>query len=196
MTSFKSFLGTGDLTIVGWLTVILYFSTVISCWITARKLRLAEKDIEDAKELRGWQWITATFLALGVCRLLNFQAALTETGRVVAKFQGWYGQRWSVQFAFLAVLAVACLIAAVMLGRWVRKASVATWLALTGSTVLTGYVVARVVSFHHLDRLIDAKFLGIRFNWIFELGGIGVVLAASYWRRSNIGKSRFVSLSR
>jgi len=196
MTSFKGFLGTGNLTIVGWLTVILYFSTAISCWITARKLRLAEKDIEDAKELRGWRWITATLLALGLCRLLNFQAALTETGRVVARFQGWYGERWYVQFAFLAAIAVACLIAASMLVRWARKASVATWLALTGSIMLTGYVVARVVSFHHFDRLIDAIFLGIRLNWIFELGGIGVVLAASYWRRSNIGKSKFVSLSR
>jgi hypothetical protein len=196
MTSFKSFFGTGDLTVVGWLAVILYLSAVISCWITARKLRLAEKDIEDAKELRVWQWITATFLALGLYKLLNLQAALTETGRVVARFQGWYGERWPVQFAFVAVVAVACLIAAVMLVRWVRKASVSTWLALTGSIMLSGYVVVRAVSYHHLDRLIDAKFLGIRLNWIFELGGIGVVLAASYWRRSNIGKSKFVSLSR
>src|SRR5262245_27286151 len=196
MTSFKGFLGAGDLTVVGWIAVILYFSAATSCWITARKLRLAEKDIEDAKELCGWQWIAATFLALGLCKLLDLQPALTETGRLIAKFQGWYGERWSAQIAFVGVAAVACSVAARMLVRWARKTPVSTRWALIGSTMLTGYVVIRAVSFHYVDRLIDAKFLGIRLDWIFELGGIGVVLAVSYWRRSNIGTPKFVSPSR
>jgi hypothetical protein len=82
------FLGIGNLTLAGWVTVILYFSTAISCWITARKLQLAAVGVEHARELRHWRSITAAFLALGISTRLDLQTALTETGRVVAKVQG------------------------------------------------------------------------------------------------------------
>ena len=56
--------------------------------------------------------------------------------------------------------------------------------------MLVGYVVIRTASFHYVDRLIGEKFLGLRLNWILEMGGIGVVLVASYWRQSKIKKSK------
>jgi ABC-type uncharacterized transport system YnjBCD ATPase subunit len=49
MISFKGFVGTGELTLFGWLAVILYFSTAMSCWITARKLQARTVDIENVK---------------------------------------------------------------------------------------------------------------------------------------------------
>jgi hypothetical protein len=48
----------------------------------------------------------------------------------------------------------------------------------------------RAASFHHFDRIINQKFLGFRWNWILEMSGIGVMLVASYWRQSKIGKSK------
>ena len=196
MISFKGFLGIGDLTLVGWLTVILYFSTAISCWITARKIRLASADVENAREQRAWRSIAAAFLALGISTLVDFQAALTETGRVFAKVQGWYEHRRCAQIAFVVVVAVICLIIAIVLVRWARNAPVSTWSALAGSTMLIGYVVIRAASFHDVDRLIYSRSLGFRLNWILETGAIGVVLVASYWRRSKIGKSKPGSLPR
>jgi len=187
MTSFNWSPGIGDPTVMGWLTVVLYVLAAISCWITARKLRLTAEYAEDARELRAWRSIAAAFLALGVNKQLDLQTALTEAGRVLAQFQGWYDQRRAVQVAFIVAVAITCLIAAIILVRWAYKAPAATWLALTGSVMVIGYVLIRAASFHHVDRFIHERFLGFRWNWILEMGGIGVVLVASYWRRSGVG---------
>jgi len=196
MTPLKAFFGIGDLSMVGWLTVILYFSAGIRCWIIARELRWAADDVEQAKELRGWRSMTAAFFALGVSKQLDLQMVLTEAGRVIAKFQGWYDQRRSAQIAVVALLAIMSVIAAIMLVRWARNAPVSTWLALAASIMLIGYVMIRAVSLHSFDRLIDTRVLGVRLNSILEIGGIGVVLLASHWRQSELGKSKPRSLRR
>jgi len=174
---------------MGWLAVLLYFSAAVSCWITARKLRLAAADAADAKEQRVWRSLTVAFLALGINKQLELQTALTEAVRVFARFHDWYGQRRLVQVAFVAVVAVACVVVAIMLARWARKAPAPTRVALAISIALIGYVLIRAASLHQFDRLIYADVLGFRLNWILEMGGIGAVLVASYWRQSTIGKS-------
>ena len=107
-------------------------------------------------------------------------------GRVLANLQGWYDQRQPVQVAFIIVVAITCLITATVLVRWARMAPPPTWLALTGSVMVIGYVLIRAASFHHIDRFIGQTILGFRWNWILEVGGISVVLVASYWRRSTV----------
>jgi hypothetical protein len=195
MNSLKSFLGIAELTLIGWLTVALYFSTAISCWIMARKLQAAA-NIEDQRELRGWDSAAAAVLCLGVTKLLNLEKALTETSRFVARSQGWYDHRRIVQISFMVGMAIICVIAAIMLVRWARNAPVSTWLALAATTMLICYCVIRAVSLHSFDRLIDARILGIRLNSILEIGGIGAVLLASYWRQSEIRKLKPRSLQK
>jgi hypothetical protein len=190
MTSFNWSPGIGDPTLMGWLTVVLYFLAAISCWIMARKLCLEVEDADNARELRAWRSIAIAFLALGVNKQLDLQTALTEVGRVLANSQGWYAQRQSVQVAFIAVVAITCLVAAIVLVRWAYNAPAPTWLALTGSIMVIGYVLIRAASFHHIDRFIGEKILGFRWNWILEMGGISVVLGASYWRQCGVGKSK------
>jgi hypothetical protein len=41
----------------------------------------------------------------------------------------------------------------------------------------------RAASFHHIDRFIGETILGLRWNWVLEMGGIGTVIVASEWRR-------------
>jgi phosphate/sulfate permease len=189
MTSFNGFPGIGQLSIVGWLTIILYFWAVFRCWIIVRELGWAADSIEKAKELRGWRSMMAAFFALGVSKQFNLQAALSETGRAIARFQGWYGQRQSAQLAFVLVMALLSLIAAIVLVRWVRNAPVSTWLALAASTMLIGYWVIRATSFHAFDRLVDdVRIGGIRLDSFLEIGGIVAVLVASYWRQFEIRK--------
>jgi hypothetical protein len=188
MTSFNG--------IFGWLPVILYFWVAIRCWIIARKLRWAAHDVEGAKELRCWRSITAAFFALGVNKQLDLLAVLTNTGRYVARFEGWYDQRRSAQIALVAMVAIMSLIAVIMLVRWTRNAPVSTRLALAASIILIGYVMIRAVSLHSFDRLIDTRILGARLNSILEIGGIGVVLVASYWRQSEIRKLKRRSLQK
>jgi len=188
MSSFNWFAGVGNLTLMGWLAVSLYYWAAMSCWVTARKVRLGAEAAEDTKELRGWRSMTAAFFALGINKQLDLQTALGDAGRSLARSQGWYDQRQLAQIAFVALVAIMCLIAALILVRWMRKAPAPTWLALAGSIAIIGFVLIRAASFHHFDRLIYARGLGVRWNWILEIGGIGVVLAASHWRQSEIGR--------
>jgi hypothetical protein len=62
----------GDPTVAGWLTVILYLVTSVSCWILARELGTGGMD------RRAWRSISILFLFLGINKQLDLQTALTE----------------------------------------------------------------------------------------------------------------------
>jgi hypothetical protein len=191
MTHFNWTPKIGDPTIGGWVTVVLYLLAAGSCWISARELVL--EDI-GSNERRAWWAISSLFLALGINKQLDLQSALTEAGRVLAHYQGWFEQRQLVQLAFIAFVAIICLIAAITLLLWTRTAPIPTRLALIGTTMVLGFVLIRAASFHHVDRFIAQTILGLRWNWVLEMSGISLVLFASQWRQIGITKS--VSKSR
>jgi len=168
--------GIGDPTIGGWVTVILYFLAVISCWITARNSSLADRKI--------WYAITVLFLGLGINKQLDLQSALTEMGRIVAIEEVWYSRRETVQVYFIIVVALVCSWVIIAMVVAARSAPFSTWLALVGTTMVIGFVLIRAASFHHIDRFIGSTVLGFRWNWILEMGGISVVIAASLWPRN------------
>jgi len=174
----------GDPTVGGWLTVALYFVTVFICWRTA--VLTAQARGGRPGERRIWWCITLLFIALGINKELDLQSALTELGRMVAVSQGWYANRQLVQTTF--ILAIGCIgvFALFVLLIWARKAAFPTWVALMGVTLVVGFVLMRAASFHHMDRFIGTRVLGLRWNWIVEMGGIAVVLLASLWRRRQL----------
>jgi hypothetical protein len=178
----------GNPTIGGWLTVTLYFLAALSCWITAREL--GSEHLGCAKELRAWRYISALFLALGVYKQLDLLVALTEAGRAFVYSQGWYDQRRPVQAAFIVLVAIACAVTVVTLLVWARKTPAPTWLGLTGATMTLGFVLIRAASFHHIDRILRERILSLRWDWLLEMGGISVVLLASFWRPLRVDKSR------
>jgi len=108
---------------------------------------------------------------------------------VLAHYEGWYEQRQFVQLVFIALVAMTCLIAAITLLLWARNSPIPTKLALIGTTMVLGYVLIRAASFHHVDRFIGQKILGLRWNWVLEMSGISFVLLASQWRQVGIAKS-------
>jgi len=167
--------GIGDPSVGGWITVLLYFLAVISCWRTARRSQLLDRKI--------WYVISISFLFLGINKQLDLQTALTELGRVLAYQEGWYGQRETVQLYFIIAVALFCGWAIIALLVWARHSPLPTWLALVGTTSVIGYVLIRAASFHHIDRFIGSSVLGFRLNWILEMGGISMVLLASWWRQ-------------
>ena len=181
MANFNWSPGIGDPTIGGWITVILYLLAVISCWKTAYKLTMVGAGV--AQEQRAWRAISALFLALGINKQLDLQTALTEVGRMLAHSEGWYNQRQVVQLAFIVLVAIICVVAALVLLICVRNAPAPTWLALIGTTFVLGFVLMRAASFHHIDRFLGESILGFRWNWILEMGGISLVLVGSEWRR-------------
>jgi hypothetical protein len=186
MTHFNWSPRIGDPTIGGWVTVVLYLLAAVSCWISARELVL--EDIAS-NERRAWWAISALFLALGINKQLDLQSALTETGRVLAHYQGWFEQRQLVQLAFIALVAIICLIAAIALLLWTRSAPTPARLALIGTSMVLGFVLIRAASFHHVNQFIGQRILGLRWNWILEMSGISLVLFASQWRQVGIAKS-------
>jgi len=176
LTGFDWIPGIGDPTLGGWITVLLYVLASASSWGTARQINAEE-------ERRVWNSIAGLFVLLGINKQLDLQSAATEAGRVILGALGWYQQRQSLQLGFIILMALGCLVAAVALLRWARSAPVSTWLALIGVISVIGFVLIRAASFHHIDRLIGATFLGLRWNWILEMGGISMVLLSSLWRR-------------
>jgi hypothetical protein len=173
----------GDPTVAGWLTTVLYLVSSVSCWILARKLGLAA--VRRSRERRAWQSISGLFLFLGINKQLDLQTAVMEAGRLLAHYQGWYEQRQLAQLAFIALIAVMCLISAITLLIWVWDAPISTWLALIGTTLVIGYVLIRAASFQHVNRFIfiGRKIFDFRWNWILEMGGIVLVLLAIAWRQ-------------
>jgi hypothetical protein len=176
MHQFNWSLGIGDPTIGGWVTCALYFLAVWSAWKTA-------KFVNTSKEGSLWRAISILFAALGINKQLDLQTALTELGRVVATEQGWYGERRAVQVWFIIGVALTCILIGIILLIWARKSPVPTWFALTGTMSVLAFVLIRAASFHHIDKFIGDRILGLRWNWVVEMTGIAMVIFASEWRR-------------
>jgi len=172
--------GIGDPTIGGWVTVALYLTATVSCWITVQRLA------DDPKERRVWLLLSVLFLVLAINKQLDLQSALTEIGRILARRQHWYAQRQEVQIIVVVVLVTAAIVVLLTLLVWARRLPGPTLLALVGIAFVIGYVLIRAASFHHIDRFIGQTLLEFRWNWIIEMGGIAVVILASFWRRGRL----------
>lgn len=155
--------GIGDPGPGGWLTVLAY---LVCCALALRVW------------LRGgpgggfWGLIALFLLFLAVNKQLDLQSALTAAGRCLAKAQGWYANRRMVQAEFilgLLVLVVVCLLAGLW---WQRRHLRRNGLALVGLAILAGFVMIRAVGFHHFDRLIGIRELGIPMNYLLENAGL------------------------
>ena len=171
--------GIGDPTVGGWITVVLYFVAVWSCWLTSR-------EVWQRKEVALWQAVTLMFVFLGINKQLDLQTALTEIARIIAFKQGWYEQRQIAQIWFIVAVALSCLTIAISLVWLASETPFATWVALLGTVVVLAFVLIRAASFHHIDRFIGETILGLKWNWVLEMSGISIVIGASKCRRSTV----------
>jgi drug/metabolite transporter superfamily protein YnfA len=168
--------GIGDPTIAGWITVVLYFVAVIFCWkaSASRAISMRERQI--------WRFVAILFVMLGINKQLDLQTAFTELGRVMAAHGGWYEQRRVVQLAFIRGVAMTCAAIALTMIVWAWRASFSCWLAILGTSIGLGFVLIRAASFHHVDMFLSQTALGLRWNWVLEMGGIIIVILAGFWR--------------
>jgi hypothetical protein len=171
-----------DPTIGGWVIELLYIIVSVSCW---RSACIAFKHAGRSYEHHVWQGIAILFFALLISRHLGLETALTEVGRKLAFLEGWYDQHRRVQLAIIVLMMILFIVAEILLLIWSSNASLTTsaTLAIMGATFVVTYLLIRTVSFHPVDQIIGKRIiLGLRLNWILQLGGIGVVLVASAWR--------------
>jgi hypothetical protein len=122
-------------------------------------------------------------LLLGINKQLDLQSWLTQVGRDLAKAQGWYAERQSVQTAFIEILVVCGLTGMGLLALMLRRVLRHVTGAVLGLGFLVTFVAVRAASFHHVDRWLGAGV--VRLNWMLELGGLGLI-ALSAWRQHYI----------
>src|SRR5437868_6520558 len=93
--------GIGDPPVVGWVTVAVYAAAAVMCGVAAVRAGA------ERTRKRFFAVLAGVMAALGVNKQLDLQTWLTLTGKKLAVSEGWYGQRRSVQFAFI-ILLLAC----------------------------------------------------------------------------------------
>jgi hypothetical protein len=126
-----------------------------------------------------WWLAASALLVLGINRLLDLQTALGDALRSLAKAQDWYAMRQSYQRAMIAAAALGGVAGAAAFGRLFRGDPVRYHVAIAGLVFLVAFVAIRAVSLHGVDAVINTRILGLKLNWILELGGIGLIDVAA-----------------
>jgi len=169
--------GIGDPTLVGWLTVVMYFvASGASLWAA----RCSQSQASSWRPDRFiWLSVGALCLALGINKQLDLQSLFTEIARDIAKRDGWYDDRHKLQEVFIAsiILAMACV--SVFFGVGLRRSSRLVQTAAVGVCFVAAFVVIRAASFHRVDLFLGETLLYARWNWILELTGIFVVIGSA-----------------
>ena len=169
--------GIGDPTVMGWVTTAAYVVAAIACAACARRVDPASRSFRHERILL-WG-LAALLLVLGANKQLDLQSWFTMAGKRIAAAQGWYKQRRMVQRWFVYAVGGAGLTGFGLAGWFLRKALRRHWLALAGFAFLTGFVIIRSASIHHVDKWLKKEFAGFRMNWILEIGGIACIAASA-----------------
>lgn len=162
--------GIGDPSFMGWLTVVAYFGAALICLRASR----AQRDEEEI-----WQLLGFALVLLGINKQLDLQSWFTQMGRDIARAQDWYAMRRLLQQGFVLFVVLTSVAAAAVAFWLTRRRQRAVQIALAGFALLLAFILIRASSFHHMDVFTGTRFLGVRYNWIMELGGIAIIAAAA-----------------
>jgi hypothetical protein len=172
-------LGIGDPTPIGWATVAAYFAAAWGC-ARAGWREPHHDGSPRAKHSTFWLALAALMLALGINKQLDLQTLVTQVGRRIIVSSGLYAQRRVYQKWFIVAVALACLGLLTTLLGLCRRSLGRRWPALVGMVFILGFVAIRASSFHHIDAFLAARLGGLKWNWVLELGGIGLVAIGAF----------------
>lgn len=159
--------GIGDPSVMGWVTVVAYAGAAA---LAVRAYRVTNS---NARPLRlFWGSLALLLIALGINKQLDLQSWATQIARDLARSQGWYAERRSVQVLGILAVALAGVAGTLVIVIAMRRYLRAVWPALLGVAELVVFVVVRASSFHKMDQLIGTTVAGARLNWVLELSGI------------------------
>jgi hypothetical protein len=158
----------GDPTVMGWVTVALYFLAALASFAAG---------VRQRPERGFWIALAVLLIALGINKQFDLQSAMTAVGRCLAQAQGWYEDRRAVQLAFISGLLGISAIVMITVLISLRRSLGRVGVAILGFGLLVTFVAVRAIGFHGFDRFIHAEAaFGIRANWILEIGGIVLIL--------------------
>lgn len=156
-----------DRDVFAWVVVISYFAGAgAALWAASSA---------ESRERCFWLATGILLILLGLNKELDLQNLLTQAVRTAVRHFGLYEQRRLMQGMFLLLLTVAGLLAAFVLGTWLRWLSTTAKAAAAGIVLLLAFVVMRAASFHHIDHWVTIDIAGLRSGWWLELAGISVI---------------------
>ena len=159
----------GDPTVMGWITVAVYFTVAIIC------LKAATTENANKSEKHFWFYLTFFLMALGINKQLDLQSLLTQTGKDLAIAQGWYKDRRFIQMGFIILIGLLGVTGTIILLKTYRNANTAIKIAFVGCIILFVFILMRASSFHYMDIFINKELAGVRMNGILELGGLAII---------------------
>jgi hypothetical protein len=178
----QAFLGAiGDPTFGGVLVTVAYF---VAGWFALAVARCVPTLLDESRRER-WVWvaIAAFCLLMGINKQADLQTLLSAMGRQLVASGGWYERRRVVQVAFVLAFAVAGLVVAVAAIIMAIRTSRAALGAVVGAGLLLGFATLRAAEIHHLSETIGEPPWLVRFGFVLEVAGVGVILAAALSRR-------------
>jgi len=175
----------GDASFMGWLTVAAYGLTAVLCLVAALRQTAIAAGAAAAEEgkarlqRRIWLGVATVMFLLGINKQLDLQSLLTNVGRIIANQGGWYEQRRTIQFWFVVAVGLVSIAAFVFLAWKTRSIFRGRTLLLLGLSMLLLFVVMRAASFHHVGVFLERRVLGLKLNWVLELGSIALVAVSA-----------------
>ena len=169
----------GDPSVVGWLTVLAYLVAAATALLVYTKYcppALAHNAVRLGKVRRFWLFVAITTLLLAINKQLDLQSLFTQLLRYSANEHGWYNQRRHFQLLFIFTMTALSLIGVAGFALYYRAEMVFIITAMLGVGLLVCFVLVRSASFHHVDILINSRFLGAKVNWLIELAGISLII--------------------
>jgi hypothetical protein len=167
-------LGIGDPTVMGWVTVAAYFLAAILCGLLMRRTWRQRPDHWPTL-VAFWGGVALAMLLLGINKQLDLQSLFTQVARDLAKEQGWYDERLDYQRKFILWLVILGVGGFAILFLFLIDVWQQAWIALFGLSFLLVFIIARASSFHHVDQFLGLEWIGMKMNWLLELGGIGCI---------------------
>jgi hypothetical protein len=180
--------GIGDPSFMGWFTVFSYYFVALLCFLKM----ISEKLPLGKKERNFWVVMCFALIVLGFIKQFNLLTALTETGRIIARSNGWMEQRGIVQvLAMVVVCFIGLIFSMILYRRLLQFLSAPKKMAIIGLSYLLLFVIFRGISLHQLGPILNYKILGARVNWIAELFGIYWICLSIFWRKRKRGSCSY-----
>ena len=190
-----AFLTVGDPTLGGWLVTLGYLVAAAFGWqarraavVGARAAQAPRRVERRARSRDGaykaaklfWTVLFLALVGLGLNKQLDLHTRLTDLGRELARWQGWYQDRRVVQAVIVGSFGLGCVVGLSILLWKTRCILRREAVAVVGLVLLLAYLLSRAASFHHLDGVFGIRLLGIKSKFFIEFGGILLVTGCAW----------------
>ena len=158
---------------MNWLAVVGY--TLVTLISFKSYLKIKTLHVPRSEKF-FWLIVSIVLFILIFNKLLNLQTFFTALGRCEAQLSGWYDTRKNKQLVIIAILVMLGLVSLIVFSYLLRNSFKRIWFVLVCFTLKVIFVLVRAVDFHDIDALLRMIVWGWQVNWMFEHGGIALLV--------------------